>query len=73
MRAGIVPLALAALLVTGCGTLRELEAPVEPWVRAEARRPAGDSESLLMYLEHVRKLPAAALATSFILTVNSAE
>ena len=55
-------LVLAALLAAGCGALRSLETGGEPWVRAGGPRPVSDSESLLMYFEYVRKLPAAALA-----------
>ncbi len=55
-------LALAALLLAGCGALRGPDAGSEPWVRADGPRPAGATESLLMYFEHVRKLPPAELA-----------
>lgn len=51
--------ALATILVAGCGILRNFEAGHEPWVRADGPRPSGDSESLLRYFEYVRKLPAA--------------
>jgi len=43
----------------GCGTRPIPESGAEPWTRTGARRPAGDAESLLMYYEYVRKLPAA--------------
>ena len=43
----------------GCGTRPIPEYGAEPWTRTGARRPAGDAESLLMYYEYVRKLPAA--------------
>lgn len=55
-------IALATMLVAGCGTLRSFEAGHEPWVRADGPRPAGASDSLLMYFGYVRKLPAAELS-----------
>lgn len=51
---------LAALLAAGCGSLRGPGG--EPSARTESPRPAGDVENLLLYFEHVRKLPAADLA-----------
>ncbi len=52
---------LMSLLAAGCGVLRSIETGGEPWVRADGRRPASDSESLLMYFEYVRKLPSTEL------------
>ena len=54
--------ALAMLSSTGCGVLRNAQTGAEPWLRAGAQRAVTDSESLLMYFEYVRKLPAAELA-----------
>ena len=62
MRRLALLLALATMLAAGCGVLRVLETGSEPWVRADGRRPASDSESLLMYFEYARKLPTAELA-----------
>ena len=44
---------------TGCGVLPNPENGGEPWVRTGSPRRAADAESLLMYYEYVRKLPAA--------------
>lgn len=55
-------LTLAVAFLAGCGALRDLDAGGESWMRAGGPRLASDSESLLMYFQHVRKLPAADLA-----------
>lgn len=46
-----------AAVVAGCGVVRIVE-PLEPapWVQAGAPRPASDTESLLLYYQHVRNL-----------------
>jgi hypothetical protein len=51
--AGIV----GAAAVAGCGIVRIAE-PLEPapWVQAGAPQPASDTESLLLYFQHLRKL-----------------
>jgi hypothetical protein len=52
-----------AAVVAGCGVLRIAE-PLEPapWVQADAPRPASDTESLLLYYQHIRKLSGADLS-----------
>ena len=49
-----------AAMVAGCGVLRIAE-PLEPapWVQAGSPQPASDAESLLLYFQYIRKLPAA--------------
>jgi DNA repair exonuclease SbcCD ATPase subunit len=61
-RLALLLVALTTLLAAGCGVLGSIETGNEPWIRADGPRPAGDSESLLMYFEYVRNLPAAELA-----------
>lgn len=58
-----VALALGCLgVLAGCGILREFESQEPaPWVQAGASRPATDTENLLLYYEHIRKLAAADL------------
>lgn len=58
----LLMLALVPLLAAGCGALRSPETGGEPWVRADGPRPIGNSESLLMYFEYVRKLQSSELA-----------
>lgn len=55
----LLPAIACAATVAGCGVIRIAE-PLEPapWVRAGAPQPASDSESLLLYFQHVRKLSA---------------
>ena len=58
-------MAVIPLLAAGCEALRTDTAavtPAQPWMKASGRYPASDSESLLMYFEYVRKLPAPDLA-----------
>jgi hypothetical protein len=45
-------------VIAGCGVIRIAE-PLEPapWVQAGAPQPASDVESLLIYFQHIRKLP----------------
>ena len=53
-------LAATPLFLAGCGTVRPPDAaPTAPTV---APQPAGDSETLLAYFQHVRKLTAPELA-----------
>lgn len=58
-------LAVAALIVlalSGCGVLREMEAGgTEPWVESDMPPPASDLESLLLYFQHIKRLPAGEL------------
>ena len=61
-RSALLLIASVALLIAGCGILRSFETGPESWIREDGRRPAGDSESLLMYYEYVRKLPSAEYA-----------
>ncbi|HEX9685365.1 MAG TPA: hypothetical protein VGA25_05880 [Burkholderiales bacterium] len=46
-----------AAAIAGCGVVRIVE-PLEPapWVQAGAPRPASDTESLLLYYQHIRNL-----------------
>lgn len=78
-RYALVLMTLVSLLTAGCGVLRSVEpeatpepeaapepgAASEPGVRTVGPRPVSDSESLLMYFEHVRKLSAAELAKEY--------
>lgn len=66
MRAGqvIAGLGLAAF-IAGCALTDALieagrREPV-PWAQAGGRQPASDVDSLVMYYEHIRKLPAGEL------------
>jgi hypothetical protein len=54
-------LGLVAMLA-GCGGLRAPASEAEPWLRAEAPRPRSEADSLLLYFEYLRRLPAAELA-----------
>jgi hypothetical protein len=61
MKRWALPLGVLILLfLPACGALRGLETGGEPWVRSGW--PVTESESLVMYFEYVRKLPAAELA-----------
>jgi hypothetical protein len=55
-----------AALLAGCALTDALidagEREQAPWAQAGGRRPASDVDSLVMYHEHIRKLPAAELA-----------
>lgn len=55
-----------AAVVAGCGVVRLAE-PLEPtpWVQAGAPQPASDSESLLLYFQHIRKLSSADLSREY--------
>ena len=56
-----VVLAVCAALA-GCAALRSLEGQEPaPWVQAGAPQPASDTESLLSYYQHLRRLPGAEL------------
>ncbi len=58
-----VLLPVCGALLAGCGVLRGIETQEPaPWVQAGAARPASDADSLLLYYQHVRKLPGPALA-----------
>ena len=48
-----------AAALAGCGVIRIAE-PLEPapWVQAGGPQPSSDTESLLLYFQHVRKLSA---------------
>jgi hypothetical protein len=52
-----------AAALAGCGVVRIAE-PLEPapWVQAGASRPASDTESLLLYYQHIRSLSGAAVS-----------
>ena len=60
---GRLALVCAALLAAlgGCASVQKPEPAPDPWVRADGPKPAGESESLLMYFEHVRRLAPAEL------------
>ena len=48
--------------LAGCAGLRGFEGQEPaPWVQATAPQPASDTESLLIYYQHLRKLPGAEL------------
>lgn len=58
MTSRFLPLVLGcAALLAGCGVIRIAE-PLEPapWVRADGPQPTSDTESLLLYFQHIRKL-----------------
>jgi hypothetical protein len=71
----LVPIVAISVLISGCGTLPSPEAASDPcpscaappapeirsdpWIRASGPRPVGEAESLLIYYEYVRKIPAA--------------
>jgi hypothetical protein len=63
-RALAVLCAGCAVLVTGCAELGlpefEFLEPA-PWVQPDGPQPASNAESLLLYFQHLRKLPAADL------------
>jgi hypothetical protein len=49
-------------VLAGCGALREFESQEPaPGVQAGSPQPASDAESLLLYYQHVRKLPGPEL------------
>ena len=54
--------ALVLMMSAGCTAVRMTDSAQEPWLKAGGPRPAGDSESLLMYYEYARSLPPAELA-----------
>ncbi|MBI1965299.1 MAG: hypothetical protein HYV99_00785 [Betaproteobacteria bacterium] len=61
-RGAVMPGLACAALLAGCGVLRGLEdQQPAPWVQAGAPQPASDAESLMLYFQHVRKLPGAEL------------
>lgn len=48
--------------LAGCGALRGLETQEPaPWVQAGSPQPASDVESLLLYFQHIKKLPVPEL------------
>ena len=58
MRSHFILLAAGcAAALAGCGVIQIAE-PLEPapWVQAGGRQPASDTESLLLYFQHIRKL-----------------
>jgi len=51
-----------ALALGGCGVLQPVETQEPaPRIQAESPQPATDTESLLLYFRHIRKMPAAEL------------
>jgi len=64
-RLGMVVL-ICGTLLAGCGILRGLESQEPaPWVQAGGPQPATDTESLLLYFQHVRKLSGAELSREY--------
>jgi hypothetical protein len=59
-RSGLI--LIAGSVLAGCGLLPGTESrePV-PWVQAGSPQPASDAESLLLYYQHIRKLPGPEL------------
>ena len=58
----LVPWVLIVSALAGCGALRSIEtAGTEPWVNPDTLRPASDSESLLLYFQHIKKLSGTEL------------
>jgi hypothetical protein len=53
---------VAAAMIAGCGTMKggESQEPA-PWVQAGNPPPASETENLLLYYQHVRKLSAVDL------------
>ena len=63
MRSRLAVVLVACCWLGGCGALRGLEnQEPAPWVQAGAPQPGSNAESLLLYFQHVRKLPGAELA-----------
>lgn len=62
MRGRLAVVVAGCVALAGCGVLRgfEVQEPA-PWVQAGAPQPASDTESLLLYFQHLRKLPGAEL------------
>lgn len=55
-------LALVMSALGGCGVFREMEAGgKEPWVKPNTPPPASDTESLLLYFQHIKRLSGAEL------------
>ncbi len=65
MNAGrLVMLLTMAVALAGCGLLRGIETgKTEPWVKPGMSRPANDLESLLLYFDHIKELPASDLGS----------
>lgn len=60
MKCGAALLAAGCVALAGCAVLNSLEGQEPaPWVQAGTPQPASDSESLLLYYQHLRKLPSA--------------
>lgn len=58
----IVLLPVCGALLAGCGVLRGIETQEPaPWVQSGVARPASDADSLLLYYQHLRKLPGPEL------------
>ena len=55
-----------AVLATGCAILPGIDTrEPAPWVQAGGPQPASDVESLVLYFQHIRKLPAADLGREY--------
>ncbi len=51
-----------ALALAGCGVLGPFETQEPaPWVQAERPQPATNTESLLLYFQHIKRMPTAEL------------
>ncbi len=57
----LTAIAIAAGVLAGCGTLGTESRPPAPWVQADVTPPVSETESLLLYYQHARKLAGAEL------------
>jgi len=67
MKGGLVVIGVGcAVLVTGCAILPGIDTrEPAPWVQAGSPQPASDVESLVLYFQHIRKLPATDLGREY--------
>lgn len=65
MKCGPALLAAGCVALAGCAVLNSLNSQESlepaPWVQAGTPQPTSDSESLLLYYQHLRKLPGTEL------------
>ena len=59
MRGGLAVVVAGCVALAGCAALRFEGQEPAPWVQAGGPQPASDTESLLLYFQHLRKLPGA--------------
>lgn len=66
---GALRMLTAGFVCAGLAGCAEVLAPLTrepaPWVQAGARQPASDTESLLLYFQHLRKLSAPELSREY--------